>query len=135
MRSFSNHRKRKPPLLTAVAMCGLRKVLRPFIRPEGPAFVAVLVVPPTGTLEAYRDAAHHLFGKDSSDYDVDHDFTALIVDDEKEQDRLATMKRLSTAVVRSCSWPSRANCPTGCRLPPMLSGSFRRPSPPTSSMP
>ncbi len=54
-----NRAKSPPHLAIAVALCGVRAALRPFLRRSNLAFIAVLVVP-ENTADYYRRAASNL---------------------------------------------------------------------------
>lgn len=134
MRKQTMRRFKKPPFLTYVAMCGLRKVLRSFIHPDNPSFVAVLVVPEKGVIANYYEAASLLFKEESlEEFGLDDGgFTAYHVDDAKEQDRTkslthVTLSRRSVVLLSApCALPDKVSMAADVvdALPPPVPAHF-----------
>ncbi|WP_311272287.1 MULTISPECIES: AAA family ATPase [unclassified Rhizobium] len=85
-----------PPLAIAVARCGVRNALRPFLRRRDIAFIAALIVP-EGTADYYRRAASGLL--DASEYvdDFGRDKAVVFTVDVPTNDPRAVFTRVKDA--------------------------------------
>ncbi len=89
------NRQERFSLAEAVAECGLRSVLRHFVRRKTIAFVAVVVVPRKSDIEVYRKAAESLLHETLPVSDI-LETCVRVVRDEEEANAKATASSINS---------------------------------------